>query len=237
MTPASPNAILALAAGFLSFLSPCCLPLYPSYLSYMSGISMDEMTASPAESRRKVMNHAIFFVLGFSVIFVAMGLSFSLIGQLFSDYKDVIRIVGGVLVVIFGLSLLGLLRIPFLQREARLQFSRRPSGFAGSALVGLGFAAGWTPCIGPILGSILVLAAQNPGSGALLMGMYSVGFAIPFLVLAYAMGSFKFFRRYSRQVDLVSGGLLVVVGVLLAMGWMTRITGVLINAFGGFRGF
>ena len=234
---ASPNLFLALVAGLASFISPCCLPLYPSYLSYISGVPADQMDSMGAASRRRVLSHAIAFVLGFSVVFVALGLSASLLGQFFLTYKDVLRRVGGIVVIVLGLSMLGVLRIPLLQREARLRLANRPAGFLGSALVGLSFAAGWTPCIGPILGSILVLAAANPGSGGLLMAAYSLGFAVPFLILAYAIGSLKFFRRYARQVNIVAGVLLVVVGTLLFMGWMTRITTFLIGLYGGFTGF
>lgn len=237
MTAANPGVVLAFVAGLLSFLSPCCLPLYPSYLSYISGISVEELQAGAPATRRKALVHAIWFLAGFSTVFVALGLSTSLLGSFFTANQKLIQRVGGVLVVAMGLSLLGLLPIGFLRREARITFSRLPQGYLGSLLFGLSFAAGWTPCIGPIMASILVLAATNPGTGGVLMGAYALGFSIPFLILAYMVGSLPFFRRYARVVDRVSGALLIVMGTLLFTGQMSRLTAWLIGLYGGWVGF
>lgn len=238
MEVANPGILLAFGAGLLSFLSPCCLPLYPSYISYISGVSAADLRGQPTrEQRIKAMQHTLFFLLGFSAIFVALGLSTSLLAQFFIGYKLWIQRLGGLLVILFGLALLGVLRLGFLQREKRIQLSRQPSGYLGSAAVGFAFAAGWTPCIGPIMASVLVLAASQPASGLPLMLAYTLGFAIPFLVLAWTLGSLQFFSRYSRWVDRVGGGLLVVMGALLFTGTMNRLTAALIGLYGGWVGF
>ncbi|MBX6378259.1 MAG: cytochrome c biogenesis protein CcdA [Clostridia bacterium] len=228
---------LAFLAGLLSFLSPCCLPVYPSYLSYISGVSFDELKTGAPAVRRRALRHALAFVLGFSSVFVALGASSSLLGTLFIGYREIVQRVGGLLIVAMGLFLLGLLPRRFLQREWRLPWAGRPSGYIGSALAGLAFAAGWTPCIGPILASVLVLAAANPAAGLRLLGAYAAGFAVPFLALAYAVGSVRFLRRYAPLTERVSGGVLVAMGILLFSGEMSRVTAWFITLYGGWIGF
>lgn len=236
----APNLFLAFGAGFLSFLSPCCLPLYPSYLSYITGLSAGEMAQGGDSAKRTVWRHALAFSLGFSIIFVALGLGSSLLGQFFVAQRDLLRWVGGLLIIVMGLVLLGILRIPFLMREVRLQWGRKPTGYLGSVLVGISFAAGWTPCIGPILAGVLALATNYPAQGVVMLLAYSVGFALPFLVLAYVVGSAgsaRWLLRYSGAVEKVGGGLMLVMGVLLVSNQFTRVIGWLTGLYGGFTGF
>lgn len=214
---------LAFAAGVLSFLSPCVLPLVPSYVSFITGMSFEEMTkeTDKARVRRLTIVNSVAFILGFSVVFIALGASTSYIGQLFRQYQDEIRVVGGVVVILFGLFIMGYFRLDFLMREKKFHLQGRPSGYLGVFVVGLVFAAGWTPCIGPILGGIL-LYATSQGSAALglkLLSIYSLGLAIPFLLSALAINSFlsysKTIQRYMKGIMFVSGLVLIAFGVLL----------------------
>jgi len=219
--------LVAFAGGLLSFLSPCVLPLVPSYLGFVTGFTFDEM----ADRRRLAMLHALLFVLGFSLVFMLFGASATALGRALKYYDVWFQRVGGVLIVLFGLYCLGVLRPGFLDQDTRLHLDRKPMGFLGSVLVGMAFAAGWTPCIGPILGAILGLAATEASlsRGMVLLGAYSLGLAVPFLVAAFAVESFldwfKRFRRFLPWVQRASGALLVVVGLLMATGQFTRIAG------------
>jgi cytochrome c-type biogenesis protein len=213
---------VAFSAGLFSFLSPCVLPLFPSYISFITGMSVGDLSADlSADARRRVLLHAVAFVLGFSLVFVALGASFSAAGQLLFTYRDGIRRVGGVLIIIFGLYIAGVLRIGFLGRTAALQIREKPAGYLGSFIVGVTFAVGWTPCVGPILGAILSLAgtAETVGRGVGLLMAYSAGLGVPFLLSALALGPFlKFFKRYRPFIPVVERGagvLLVIVGVLV----------------------
>lgn len=232
----TPSIFLAFGAGILSFLTPCCLPIYPSFLSYVTGVSVDELQASTASIRLRVLKHSLAFFAGFSTIYVAMGLTASTLGQFFVGNKTWLPIVGGLWVIFMGLTLMGVLKIPFLMRDRRMQFSSRPQGYLGTALVGLAYAAGWTPCVGPILGGVLYLAGSNPGYGGLLLLIYSIGFAIPFVGLAYALGSVRVLAKYSLQVERVGGGFMVATGILLATGYMEKLSA-WANNFFGFSGF
>ena len=213
---------VAFSAGLFSFLSPCVLPLFPSYLSFITGMSVADLSAelSPAV-RRRVLVHAIVFVLGFSLVFVGLGASFSAVGQFLLDYRDWIRRVGGVLIVIFGLYIAGVFRLGLFGRTAQWQIREKPAGYLGTLAVGVTFAIGWTPCVGPILGAILSLAgtAETVTTGVGLLVAYSLGLGVPFLLSAIALGSFlKFFKRYRPFIPTVERGagvLLVVVGVLV----------------------
>ncbi|MGH7307293.1 MAG: cytochrome c biogenesis CcdA family protein [Candidatus Rokuibacteriota bacterium] len=216
------GVVVAFTAGLFSFLSPCVLPLFPSYLSFVTGMSVSDLSADLAPAaRRRVMLHAIAFVVGFSVIFVTLGASFSAAGAFLLDYRDWIRRVGGVLIVMFGLYIAGLLRIGIFGRAQQLQLREKPAGYVGSFIVGLTFAIGWTPCVGPILGAILSLAgtADTVERGVGLLAAYSAGLGLPFLLSAVALGAFlKFFRRYRPFIPTVerfAGVLLVAVGVLV----------------------
>lgn len=221
------STLVAAAAGLLSFLSPCVLPLVPSYLAYIAGVSFAELRSRPTgTTRAAVLLNALGFVAGFSLIFVAMGASVTLLGEWLMAYRHLVQQIGGALIVVFGLHLLGVLRLPFLVRQATLSLANRPSGVLGSMAVGVTFASGWTPCVGPVLGSILTLASANQtlGDGMMLLGAYSAGLALPFLASALAFGSFlRFsarFRPYLRFVDRVAGLLLIGVGLLLFLNYM-----------------
>ncbi|MFZ5816632.1 MAG: cytochrome c biogenesis CcdA family protein [Bacillota bacterium] len=227
---------LAFGAGVLSFLTPCCLPIYPSFLSYVTGVSMDEISAGTRAARSRVLKHSLAFFVGFSTIYVSLGLTASALGSFFYTSRDWLPVVGGIFVSLMGLALLGVIRIPFLMRDSRIQLANRPEGYLGSVVIGLTFAAGWTPCIGPILGAVLALAANSPGMGGILLLAYSVGFAIPFVGLAYALGSVRVLSRYSIWVERVGGAMMVLMGILLATGYMERMSAWLIEVT-GFQGF
>ncbi len=234
----APSVWIAFLAGILSFVSPCCLPLYPSYISYISGVTVDRGGLAPVtrEMRRRALSHAVFFVLGFSVIFVALGASASLIGVVFVEYKTVISRIGGVVIIAMGLLLLGVIRPEFLAREFKWQVRGRRGGYLGAFVVGVSFSAGWTPCIGPILASVITLAATSEVGGGLLMAFYALGFALPFLLLAYTLGSVRWLQRYSEWTSRVGGAVMILMGVLLLTGQMTLITAWLIRLFGGYVG-
>jgi cytochrome c-type biogenesis protein len=214
--------VVAFTAGLFSFLSPCVLPLFPSYLSFVTGMSVADLQADlTAAARRRVLVHSLAFVVGFSIVFVSLGASFSAAGQVLMDYRDIIRRVGGVLIVIFGLYIAGLLNFGPFSRTRQWQLREKPAGYVGSFIVGLTFAIGWTPCVGPILGAILSLAgtAETVGRGVGLLVAYSAGLGVPFLLSAVALGVFlKFFKRYRPFIPIVERGagvILVVVGVLV----------------------
>jgi cytochrome c-type biogenesis protein len=218
--------LVAFSAGLFSFLSPCVLPLFPSYLSFITGMSVDRLAADvDAGTRTRVLLHSLAFIVGFSVVFVSLGASFSAAGQLLLDYRDAIRIVGGLLIVLFGLYIAGVLNVGLLGRTQQLQIRSKPAGLIGSFVVGLTFAIGWTPCVGPILGSILTLASNDKtiqqGIGLLLA--YSAGLGVPFLLSSVALGGFlKFFKRYRPLIPVVeraAGVVLVVVGVLVVTNY------------------
>lgn len=231
------NIVFAFAAGFLSFLSPCSLPLYPAFVSYITGVSLHDLSKPNGISKNAVL-HTIFFLLGFSLIFLALGLSTSVFSALFIQYKDLFRQIGAVVIVFFGLIVTGNLNVKFLMTDKRVRFTKRPSGYLGSVLIGLGFAAGWTPCTGPILAAVMALGITNPGSGLLYMSFYTFGFAIPFFLLTFFIEKIYWFKRYSQRFMNLGGYLMVVMGVFLYFDWMTIIISFLTNnIFGGFTGF
>jgi cytochrome c-type biogenesis protein len=218
----SVGVAVAFSAGLFSFLSPCVLPLFPSYLSFITGMSVNALTGDiTAETRRRILLHSMAFIIGFSVIFVALGASFSAAGQFLLDYRDWIRVVGGSLIIVFGLYIAGVLRIGFFGRYQQIQLRQKPAGYLGTFIVGVTFAIGWTPCVGPILGAILSLAgtAETVQRGIGLLVAYSMGLGVPFLMSSLALGAFlRFFKRYRPfipAVERAAGVLLVFVGVLV----------------------
>ena len=218
--------VVAFTAGLFSFLSPCVLPLFPSYLSFVTGMSVADLQADlTAAARRRVIVHAVAFVLGFSLVFVSLGASFSLAGQILLDFRDPIRQVGGILIIVFGLYIAGFLNFGPFSRTRQWQLREKPAGYLGSFVVGLTFAIGWTPCVGPILGAILSLAgtAETVGRGIGLLVAYSAGLGVPFIVSAIALGAFlRFFKRYRPFIPIVERGagvILIVVGVLVFTNW------------------
>lgn len=231
------NIFLAIGAGFLSFISPCCLPLYPAFLSYITGMSVNELKTDNAMLQRRSLLHTLFFLVGFSAIFIAIGFGTSLIGNFFLDYKDLIRQLGAIFIVIFGLVVIGVFTPESLMKDRRIEFKNRPTGFFGSVLIGMAFAAGWTPCTGPILASVLALAASNPGSGVIYMTAYVLGFAIPFFILSFFIGRMQWIRKNSGKIVKVGGYVMIAVGIMLFFDWMTVILAYLTSVFGGFTGF
>ena len=221
----------ALLAGLLSFFSPCVLPIIPPYLCFIAGLSLDQLTASKddAGAARKVFVSAIAFVCGFSTVFIALGASASLIGQFVASHLNWLSVLAGVLISIMGLHFLGVLRLPFLYRDVRVSVDRKPAGVAGSFIVGLAFAFGWTPCVGPVLATILFVAGAEESAiqGARLLAIYSLGMAIPFLGAAAFAGPFVgFMRRFSKHLgtmEKVMGGLLVITGILFMTGSINAI--------------
>jgi cytochrome c-type biogenesis protein len=222
----------ALIAGLLSFLSPCVLPLMPSYLSYITGVSFEDLQGTTDRKRIRMLTltNSLFFVLGFSLVFISLGASSSAVGKLFTSYQDWIRIIGGVVIIFFGLFVAGILKADILQKEKRFHMRGKPAGFLGSTVVGTAFAAGWTPCIGPILGTILLYASAQGSTiyGVKLLAMYSLGLAIPFLFASLAFNSFlsysKKIRKYMRGVIIASGVLLILFGILLLTNKLTLLT-------------
>jgi len=231
------NVFIALGAGFLSFVSPCCLPLYPAFLSYITGMSVGEIKEENAMLQRRSMLHTLFFLIGFSAIFIAIGFGTTLLGQFFQQYQDLIRQIGAIFVFFFGLLIVGIIKPEFLMKERRFEFKNRPSGLFGSVLIGMAFAAGWTPCTGPILGAVWSLAVTNPNSAMVYMFAYILGFAIPFFVLSFFIGKMQWIRRNSAKIMKIGGVLMMIMGVVLFFDWMTKIIIFLSPFFGGFRGF
>jgi cytochrome c-type biogenesis protein len=221
---------VAFLAGLLSFLSPCVLPLIPSYASFIPGMGLDELTDSAGRTvhdRGRLFLHGGLFVLGFSAVFIALGASATALGSAFQQSSLWIERLGGVLLVLFGLVLIGALRVPGASRDLRVHLADKPAGYAGTVLVGVAFGAGWTPCIGPVLGGILTLAAATASvaEGTALLAVYSAGLAIPFVIATIALDKFLAvfarFRGWLPWVNRVAGVLLVTVGLLLLTGKFT----------------
>lgn len=226
--------LAAFAAGILSFISPCVLPLIPGYISFISGLTLEEMqgatgSVSASTSRRRVLIASSAFVMGFTVVFVIMGASATAIGKFIQAYAPIIAKVAGTLLIIFGLHMMGVFRIRLLESDARIHTNRKPAGPMGAFLVGTAFAFAWTPCIGPILGGILTLAASRDSvtEGMQMLAAYSLGLGVPFLLTSVAINQFfaaaARIRKYYRLIELISGGLLIVVGLLIFFDQFTLI--------------
>jgi cytochrome c-type biogenesis protein len=223
MQAASVGITLSFTAGLLSFLSPCVLPLIPSYVSFITGMSLEDVQ----RSRRTALVHALLFVAGFTLVFLALGATATVLGRVFHVYRDWVGRIGGVLVIVLGLYLLGVFNIGALSRERRVHIANKPLGYLGTLVVGMAFAAGWTPCIGPILGAVLTYTASSAdlNRGLLLLLAYSLGLAVPFVLAALMIERFMaLFQRYRGALlwmSRISGILLIVVGVLMITGTMT----------------
>ncbi len=223
---------IALIAGIVSFLSPCVLPLLPSYLSFITGMSVDELTqrAKDPATRRLILIHSSMFILGFTLVFILLGISASVAGRILLRYQLWISRIGGAFVILLGLQFTGLISLPFLQRERRVRLKRKPVGYLGSFLVGIAFAAGWTPCVGPILASILFYASSTGSisSGIGLLAVYSAGFAFPFFLASWGLDSFlrryQKLRRHLRVVSIISGLFLIGMGILLITNYFLTLT-------------
>lgn len=231
------NIFIAFGAGFLSFISPCSLPLYPAFLSYITGMSIGELKEENALLRKRSFLHTIFFLLGFSVVFIVLGYGTSFIGKLFYEHMHLIRQIGAIFIVFFGLVTVGIIKPEFLMKERKFHFKNRPSGYLGSILIGLAFAAGWTPCMGPILAAVITLAAANPSAGIIYMIAYALGFAVPFLILSFFIGKLQWIKKHSLMFMRIGGVLMILIGILLYFDGMTKIIIWLSPLFGGFTGF
>jgi len=234
------SLLTAILAGALSFLSPCVLPLVPPYLCYMAGVSFEDYNAADNKQsgvQRQVFFAALVFTLGFATVFVALGAGASSVGAILRQNIDLFARIGGVIIIIMGLHFTGLFRIPFLAREARFSGNGKPATISGAYIMGLAFAFGWTPCIGPVLGAILGVAAsrETVGSGAMLLAFYSLGLAVPFWIAALFSGAFmRFmtrFRKHLGTVEKITGGLLVLTGILFLTGGMATMSYWLLENF------
>ena len=231
------NLFLAFGAGFLSFISPCTLPLYPAFISYITGMSLDDLKSDSKRMSKSGMLHTLFFLLGFSIIFIVIGYSTSFVGTFFQENQEILRQAGAIFIVLFGLMIVGVFKPEFLMKERRLQFKNRPAGYLGTMVIGIAFAAGWQPCSGPIIGAIITLAAANPGSGMIYMIMYVLGFAIPFFVLSFFITRLSWIRNNSGLIMKIGGYVMIAVGILLFFNGLQFLTSLLSPIFGDFMGF
>ncbi|MFZ1774857.1 MAG: cytochrome c biogenesis protein CcdA [Rhizobiaceae bacterium] len=229
----------ALLAGILSFLSPCILPIVPPYLAWLAGVSFEEFKSDspPAKIKARIVLSAFVFVLGFSTVFIALGATASVIGKTIAQYFDVLSLIAGGVLVIMGLHFMGLFKLSFLMREARVQVAKRPAGLIGAYVVGLAFAFGWTPCVGPVLAAILFVAGSEGTAlrGGMLLAAYSLGIGVPFLIAAAFAGPFLAWSQRARasmhRIEFIMGLLLVVTGVLFMTGQMSAISYWLLETF------
>lgn len=239
----SPNVtyIGAFIAGLLSFISPCVLPLIPSFITYITGLTFADLQSEhPSHMvRRKTLLHTLCFITGFTIVFVLLGASATLIGTFLQEHMTVIRRIGGALIFLFGIHVTGLIPFGMLLGEKRLTIRNKPAGYLGSVMVGLVFAAGWTPCIGPILASILMVAAteEHVANGIMLLGVYSMGLGIPFLLSSLALHHFLVlfnrFKKFIRLFEIVTGVFLMIVGILIYFNWLSRLSVYAMRLFGG----
>ncbi|WP_404452724.1 cytochrome c biogenesis protein CcdA [Virgibacillus necropolis] len=230
------NIFLAFGAGFLSFISPCVLPLYPAFLSYITGMSVNEVKEDNVMLNRKSLLHTIFFLLGFSCVFIMFGFTTSFLSEFLAANKDIIRQIGAILIVFFGLVIVGVFNFEFLMKDRKITFKNRPTGFFGSFIIGMAFSLGWTPCIGPILTIVFSLAATNPDLGMVMMISYILGFSLPFLILSFFIGKLSWIKRNSVKITKIGGYIMIFMGIALFFDWMTKLTSFLAGVF-GFTGF
>lgn len=226
------SIFMAFLAGLLSFVSPCVLPLVPSFVTYITGLTFEDITSDKDRARiRKItISNSLAFIAGFTTIFILFGASATFIGQVFLQYQDIIQKIGAVLIILFGLYIMGVLKLNFLTKEKKFHIENKPSGYLGSYIVGMAFAAGWTPCVGPILGTILLYASTTGsiGKGIGLLAVYSLGLGLPLFISALAINTFistfKVIARYMRWITIISGIFLILIGVMIFTNSFTIIT-------------
>ena len=231
----------AFIAGLLSFLSPCVLPLIPSYITYITGLSFADLQSEHPSHRirNQIVLHSLLFIAGFTFVFILLGASATFLGGFLQEHMKALRWVGGVLIILFGVHITGLVPIRFLLGEKRVTIHRKPAGYVGSFLVGVAFSAGWTPCIGPILASILAIAAieETVWHGIILLLAYSMGLAIPFFLAAIAMHQFMVlfnrFKKFIRIFEIITGVFLIIVGIMVIGNYLTWLSGHIPHVFGG----
>ena len=228
----------AVLAGVVSFTSPCALPLLPGYVSYISGVGRPSEVGAPAVvTKRRVGAASLLFIVGFSAVFVALGATSSALGLLLAQQRQALTVVGGVLVIVMGLLTLGVVRIPLLHREVRFDLRRVRSGPGGAVVLGAAFALGWTPCVGPVLASILATAASpaTVGTGALLLLAYSVGLGVPFVLVAAGIArgqrGLGWLRKHTRKIEIIGGVLLIAMGIAMLTGGWTQLMGRMLAVF------
>lgn len=230
------NIFLAFGAGFLSFISPCVLPLYPAFLSYITGMSVSEIKEDNGMLNKKSILHTILFLLGFTSIFIMLGFSTSFVAEFLMAWQDAIRQIGAILIIFFGLVIVGVLNFNFLMKDRKIKFKNRPSGYFGTFIIGMAFSMGWTPCTGPILAIVFTLAANNPQVGMIMMIAYSLGFSVPFLLLSFFIGKMNWIKKNGPKIVNFGGYVMIFMGVALFFDWMTKLTSFLAGWF-GFSGF
>lgn len=227
--------LLAFGAGVLSFISPCVLPVFPAFVSYITGMSYNEVENQKFNAR--AIFHTLFFLIGFSLIYIALGFGTSFFGGIFIEYGNLIRQIGAILIIVFGLIITGVLRFDFLMKDRKVNFKNRPAGFLGSVLIGMAFAAGWTPCNGPIIGAIFAMSATEPNNALMLMVVYCLGFGVPFFILSFFVSKTRWMLKYSNAIMKGGGIVMILMGILLYFDGLTQIIIWLQPLFGDFQGF
>ncbi len=228
------SIIISFVAGMLTFLSPCVLPLFPSYITYITGRSFEDQKASGPSSniKRITAAHSLFFIFGFSIVFILLGITFACLGSFFGIKRILLERIGGVLIILFGLHISGLFNIKALNLDKRLVYNRKKIGYLSSILIGMAFAVGWTPCVGPILSSILIYAStlESLPRAIVLLAFYSLGLGVPFFIASLAINQFLFifnrFKAFMKFVPIVTGTFLVIIGVLLFTGQFSRLSSI-----------
>lgn len=235
------SILLAFGAGVLSFVSPCVFPLYPAFLSYITGLSVSDIQDGKLREQRKAIFHTLFFLLGFSMIYLVLGLgatgSTTLIESWYLQYGGLIRQLGAILIIFFGFVIIGVFQPRFLMKDHKLNVQSKPSGYIGTMFIGLAFSIGWTPCMGPILAATLALIGANPAQGIWYMAFYVLGFSIPFLLMAFFITKFTWIKKYSGAFMKIGGSIMIVMGILLFLNKLTIFNSLLEPIFGDFQGF
>lgn len=213
---------VAFGAGLLSFISPCVLPIYPAFLSYITGVSYGDLKDNKMD--KKALLHTIFFLIGFSIVYISLGVGLGFVSDILQSYDNTIRMVGGLLCIIFGLVVLGIFNPQFLMKDRKFEVKNRPSGYIGTLLIGIAFAAGWTPCMGPIIGTIFSMAAVNQSLALVYMVAYVLGFCIPFFLLTFFITKINILKKYSQIITKIGGVMMIIMGLLLFFDKLTAIT-------------
>lgn len=213
---------VAFGAGILSFISPCVLPIYPAFLSYITGVSYNDLKDNKMD--KKALLHTVFFLIGFSIVYISLGVGLGFVSDFLQSYDNTIRMVGGLLCIIFGLVILGIFNPQFLMKDRKFEFKNRPTGFLGTLLIGIAFAAGWTPCMGPIIGTIFSMAAVNQSLALIYMIAYVLGFCIPFFLLTFFITKINILKKYSQTITKIGGVMMIIMGLLLFFDKLTAIT-------------